>query len=160
MDDDVIQYARQKYNLLIGERMAERVKITIGTAYPLAQEQMMAIKGRNLITGLPESIEVSSVEIREALANSVNIIVETVRDSLDDTPPELVADLMEQGVALAGGGALLQGLDQRLSEETKMRVYVADDAMTCVAVGAGKVLEELDRLYKVLAGLQRGSTVH
>jgi rod shape-determining protein MreB len=160
MDEDIIQYARQKYNLLIGERMAERVKITIGSAYPLPQEQTMTLKGRNLITGLPESIEVSSVEIREALANSVNIIVETVRDAVDDTPPELVADLMEQGVALAGGGALLQGLDQRLSEETKMRVYVAEDALTCVARGAGKVLEDLDRLHAVLAGLQRGSTVH
>jgi rod shape-determining protein MreB len=90
----------------------------------------------------------------------VNIIVETVRDALDDTPPELVADLMEQGIAIAGGGALLQGLDERLSEETKMRVYVADDPMTCVARGAGRVLEDLDRLHKVLASLQRGSTVH
>jgi rod shape-determining protein MreB len=160
MDEDIIQYARQKYNLLIGERMAERVKVTIGSAYPLAQEQTMTVKGRNLITGLPESIEVSSVEIREALANSVSIIVETVRDALDDTPPELVADLMEQGIALAGGGALLQGLDERLSEETKMRVYVADDPMTCVARGAGAVLEDLDRLHTVLASLQRGSTVH
>lgn len=120
----------------------------------------MTIKGRNLITGLPESIEVSSVEVREALANSVNTIVETVRDALDDTPPELIADLMEQGIALAGGGALLQGLDERLSEETKMRVYVAEDAMTCVARGAGKILENPDRLFKVLASLQRGSTVH
>jgi rod shape-determining protein MreB len=160
MDEDIIQYARQKYNLLIGERMAERLKITIGSAYPLPQEQTMTLKGRNLITGLPESIEVSSVEIREALANSVNTIIEMVRDALDDTPPELVADLMEQGIALAGGGALLQGLDERLSEETKMRVYVADDPMTCVARGAGKVLEDLDRLHKVLASLQRGSTVH
>jgi rod shape-determining protein MreB len=160
MDEDIMQYARQKYNLLIGERMAERVKITIGSAYPLPQEQTMRIQGRNLITGLPESIEVSSVEIREALANSVNIIVETVREAIDETPPELIADLMEQGVVLAGGGALLQGLDRRLSEETKMRVYVADDAMTCVARGAGRILEDLDRLYPVLASLQRGSTVH
>jgi rod shape-determining protein MreB len=121
---------------------------------------MMSIQGRNLITGLPESIEVSSVEIREALSNSVNIIVETVREAIDETPPELIADLMEQGVVLAGGGALLQGLDRRLSEETKMRVYVADDAMTCVARGAGKILEDLDHLYTVLASLQRGSTVH
>jgi rod shape-determining protein MreB len=146
--------------MLIGERMAERVKITIGSAYPLPQEQTMAIQGRNLITGLPESMEVSSVEIREAIANSVAIIVETVRDALDETPPELIADLMEQGIALAGGGALLQGLDQRLSEETKMRVYVADEPMTCVARGAGKVLEDLDRLHTALSGLQRGSTVH
>jgi rod shape-determining protein MreB and related proteins len=160
MDEDIIQYARQKYNLLIGERMAERAKITIGSAYPLPQEQIMTIKGRNLITGLPESIEVSSVEVREALAGSVNIIVETVRESVDETPPELVADLMEQGIVLAGGGALLQGLAERLSEETKMRVYVAEDAMTCVARGAGKILEHLDRYNKVLANLQRGSTAH
>jgi rod shape-determining protein MreB len=160
MDEDIIQYARQKYNLLIGERMAERVKITIGSAYPLPQEQTMTLQGRNLISGLPESIEVSSVEIREALANSVGIIVETVREAVDETPPELIADLMEQGIALAGGGALLQGLDQRLSDETKMRVYVAEDAMTCVARGAGAILEDLDRLHTVLASLQRGSTVH
>lgn len=120
----------------------------------------MTIQGRNLITGLPESIEVSSVEIREALASSVSIIVETVREAVDETPPELIADLMEQGIAVAGGGALLQGLDQRLSEETKMRVYVAEDAMTCVARGAGKILEDLDRLHSVLASLQRGSTIH
>lgn len=160
MDEDIIQYCRQKYNLLIGERMAERVKMTIGSAYPLPQEKTITVKGRNLITGLPESIEVSSVEIREALANSVNIIVETLRDALDDTPPELVADLMEQGIVLAGGGALLQGLDERLSEETKMRVYVAEDALTCVARGAGLVLEDLDRYHKVLTDLQRGSTSH
>jgi rod shape-determining protein MreB len=160
MDEDIIQYARQKYNLLIGERMAERAKITIGSAYPLPQEQTMTLKGRNLITGLPESIEVSSVEVREALAGSVNIIVQTVRESVDETPPELVADLMEQGIVLAGGGALLQGLAERLSEETKMRVYVAEDAMTCVARGAGKILEHLDRYSKVLANLQRGSTAH
>ena len=160
LDDDIIQYARQKYNLLIGERMAERTKITIGSAYPLQKEQTMTVKGRNLITGLPESIEVSSVEVREALSGSVQLIVEMVREALDDTPPELVADLMEQGIALAGGGALLQGLAERLSEETKMRVFVADDPMTCVARGAGKVLEDLDRLHKVLASLQRGSTVH
>jgi len=160
LDDDLIQYARQKYNLLIGERMAERVKITIGSAYPLPKEQSMPLKGRNLITGLPESIEISSVEVREALANSVATIVEMVREALDDTPPELIADLMEQGIAIAGGGALLQGMAERLSEETKMRVFVADDPMTCVARGAGRVLEDLDRLQKVLASLQRGSTVH
>jgi rod shape-determining protein MreB len=140
--------------------MAERLKITIGSAYPLPQEQMMTIQGRNLITGLPEGVEVSSIEIREALANSVNIIVETVREAIDETPPELIADLMEQGIVLAGGGALLQGLDHRLSEEVKMRVYVAEDAMTCVARGAGRILEDLDHLHSVLASLQRGSTSH
>jgi len=155
MDEDIIQYARQKYNLLIGDRMAEKAKITIGSAYPLPEEQTMILRGRNLITGLPESIEVSSVEIREALSGSVDLIVDTVKSALDETPPELVADLMEQGIALAGGGALLQGLAERLSEETKMRVYVAEDPMTCVARGAGKILEELDILSKVLATTQR-----
>jgi rod shape-determining protein MreB len=155
MDEDIMQYARQKYNLLIGDRMAEKVKITIGSAYPLPEEQTMIMRGRNLITGLPESIEVSSVEIRDALSGSVGLIVDTVKSALDDTPPELIADLMEQGIALAGGGALLQGLAERLSEETKMRVYVVEDPLTCVARGAGKILEELDVLSKILATTQR-----
>ena len=115
----------------------------------------MTIRGRNLITGLPEALEVSSVEIREALSNPVNIIIDGVKSALDDTPPELVADLMEQGIVLAGGGALLQGLAERLSEETKMLVYVADDPMSCVARGAGRILEELDTLRKVLSSTQR-----
>jgi len=160
MDEDIINYARQKYNLLIGERMAEKVKIAIGSAYPLPEEQTMTIRGRNLITGLPQAIEVSSVEIREALAPSVEIIVDTVRDALDSTPPELVADLMENGITMAGAAAQLKGLAERLSEETRMRVYVAEEPMTCVARGAGKVLESLDILRKVLASTQRGSTRH
>jgi rod shape-determining protein MreB len=155
MDEAIMEYARTKYNLYIGERMAERVKITIGSAYPLEQEQTMILRGRNLVTGLPESVEVSSVEIREALRDSVQAIVDTVRATLDETPPELVADLMEQGIALAGGGALLQGLPERLTEEVKIRVYRVDDPMTAVARGAGKVLEELDTLRKVLASVER-----
>ena len=160
MDEDIIAYARQKYNLLIGERMAEKVKIAIGSAYPLPEEKTMVVRGRNLVTGLPDAVEVSSIEIREALSNSVNIIVNTVKEALDETPPELVADLMESGITLVGGGAQLQGLAERLSDETKMHVYVADDPMTCVARGAGKVLEDLDTLSKVLTSTQRGSTVH
>ena len=155
MDEDIMNYARQKYSLLIGERMAERIKMTIGSAYPLPEEKTMAMRGRNLITGLPDSVEVSSIEIREALSNSVNAIVEEVRSALDETPPELIADLMEQGITLAGGGALLQGLAERLSEETRMHVYVAEDAMTCVARGAGKVLEDFDAYRRVLALTQR-----
>ncbi|MGQ9715135.1 MAG: rod shape-determining protein [Anaerolineae bacterium] len=155
MDEAIMEYARTKYNLYIGERMAERVKITIGSAYPLEREQTMVLRGRNLVTGLPESVEVSSVEIREALRDSVQAIVDTVRAILDETPPELVADLMEQGIALAGGGALLQGLPERLTEEVKIRVYRVDDPMTAVARGAGKVLEELDTLHKVLASVER-----
>ena len=159
MDEDVMAYARQKYSLLIGERTAERIKMTIGSAYPLPEEKTMAMRGRNLITGLPDSVEVSSIEIREALSNAVNLIVEEVRSALDETPPELIADLMEQGVTLAGGGALLQGLTERLSEETRMHVYVADDAMTCVARGAGKVLEDFDTFRRVLALTQRNGRV-
>ena len=155
MDEDIMSYARQKYSLLIGERMAERIKITIGSAYPLPEEKTMAMRGRNLITGLPDSVEVSSIEIREALSSAVNVIVEEVRSALDETPPELIADLMEQGVTLAGGGALLQGLAERLSEETRMHVHVAEDAMTCVARGAGKVLEDFDTFRRVLASIQR-----
>jgi rod shape-determining protein MreB len=157
MDDDIVNYARQKYNLLIGHRMAERAKMTIGSAYPLPEEKTMPLRGRNLITGLPDSVEVSSIEIREALSGSVSLIVEAVRDTLDDTPPELISDLMEQGVCLAGGGAQLQGIAERLSEETKMHCYTAEDSMTCVARGAGRVLEDLDRLSKVLASLDRST---
>jgi rod shape-determining protein MreB and related proteins len=160
MNEDVINYARQKYNLLIGEQMAEAVKIEAGSAYPLDQERVVMLRGRNLITGLPESIDLSSVELREALRGSVNIIVDTLRQAIDETPPELISDLMEYGVALAGGGALLKGLAQRLSEETKMKVYVAEEPMSCVARGAGMVLENFDILNKTLASMQRGSTLH
>lgn len=156
MDEDIIEYARQKYNLLIGEQTAEKIKIAIGSAYPLAEEKTMILRGRNLITGLPEAIEVSSVEIREALGNSLGIIVDTLKDLLDETPPELIADLMERGIAMAGGGSLLQGIAERFSDETGIQVYVAEDPMTCVVRGAGKVLEELDTLHEVLASTQRG----
>ena len=158
MDDEIVNYARQKYNLLVGPRTAERIKMTIGSAYPLKEEKTMALRGRNLVTGLPDSIEVSSIEIREALSGAVALIVESVRDTLDQTPPELIADLMEQGICLAGGGAQLQGLAERLSEETRMHCYVAEDSMTCVARGAGRVLEELDRLEKVLTSMDRRAT--
>jgi rod shape-determining protein MreB len=157
MDEAIIQYARQKYNLFIGERMAEATKIAIGSAYPLEKEEAMLLRGRNLITGLPQSVEISSVEVREALTGPVGVIVQTVRDTLDDTPPELVADLMEHGICLVGGGALLKGLPERLMDETKMKVWVADDPLACVARGAGKVLEDLDNLSKVLASTQRAS---
>ncbi len=155
MDEDIVQYARQKYNILIGERMAERAKIEIGSAYPLPEEKTTTLRGRNLITGLPQAIEVSSVEIREAISGSLNVIVDAVKSALDETPPELVADLMEQGIALAGGVAQLRGIAERLTEETKMNVYVAEAPMTCVARGAGLVLEDLDSLSKILASTTR-----
>ena len=160
MDGDIINYAKQKYNLLIGEQTAEAVKIEAGSAYPLEPEMVVNLRGRNLITGLPEAIDVSSVELREALRPSVDIITDTLRQAIDETPPELIADLMAHGIALAGGGALLKGLAQRLSEETKMRVYVAEDPLSCVARGAGRVLENFDVLAPTLASMQRGSTLH
>jgi rod shape-determining protein MreB len=157
MDEDIVQYARQKYNLLVGERTAERVKIAIGSAYPLPEEKTMLLRGRNVVTGLPQAIDVSSVEIREALSRSVGIIVETIKEALDSTPPELVADLMESGICLAGGGALLKGLVERVSEETHMRAWAAEDALTCVARGAGKMLEELDLLRVLTVDMDRRS---
>lgn len=160
MDEEIMRYAREKYNLLIGQRMAERIKMAIGSAYPLPEEQSMTLRGRNLIAGLPEAVDISSVEVREALSSPVSMIVEELRAALEQTPPELIADLMEQGVTLAGGGALLKGLAERLSDETKMRVYVADDALTCVVRGGGIVLEHLDTLTHVLTTTQRRNSRH
>jgi rod shape-determining protein MreB len=150
LDEDIIAYMRQKYNLYIGEHMAEQVKMKIGSAYPMEEEMTMTVRGRNLVSGLPEAIEVSSIEIREALGSSLSIILDTIRETLDETPPELVSDLMETGICLAGGGSQLKGLTLRVSEETNMRAWLAEDSMTCVARGAGKVLEELDVLRDVL----------
>lgn len=155
MDESIINYARQKYNLLIGERTAEQAKIDAGSAYPLEEELMVTLRGRNLITGLPEAVDVSSVELREALSGPVSAIAQTVRDTIDETPPELISDLMQHGIVLSGGSSQLRGLDERLSEETKMQVRVAEDPMTCVARGAGMILEELDTLHKVLTDMQR-----
>lgn len=158
LDQDIIQYIRNKYNLLIGERMAEQVKVQIGSAYPLPQERTMTIRGRNLVTGLPEAIEVSSVEIREALSNSVQVIIDTIKDALDEVPPEIVADLIETGICLAGGSSQLAGLADRLKDELNLRVWLAEDPMTCVARGAGMVLENLPRFQTLLAPLDRGSS--
>ncbi|MCK6539195.1 MAG: rod shape-determining protein [Anaerolineales bacterium] len=160
MDQDVVQYLRNKYNLLVGEGIAEQIKWKIGSAYPLHPEKTMEVRGRNLVTGLPESIEVSSIEMREALAGSVQVIVETIRDALEEVPPEIVADLMDVGICLAGGGSLLQGLADRLTDELKLRVWVAEDPLTCVARGAGMVFEDFDGLSRYLVGLERGSTRH
>jgi rod shape-determining protein MreB and related proteins len=158
LDQDIITYIRNKYNLFIGERMSEQVKMQIGSAFPLPQEKTMVARGRNLVSGLPESIEISSVEIREAIAGSVQVIVDTIKDALDEAPPEIVSDLIETGVCLAGGGAQLLGLADRLSEELRLRVWVAEDSMTCVARGAGMVLEDLDRYAPFIVPLERNGS--
>lgn len=155
LDQDVAQFIRNKYNLFIGERMAEAVKITIGSAYPLPTEKTMLVRGRNLVTGLPEAIDVSSVEIREAISGSVRVIVDTIKDAIDESPPEILSDLIDMGVCLSGGGALLQGLAERLSDELRIRVWVAEDPMTCVARGAGLVLESLEQFSQFLTPLER-----
>jgi rod shape-determining protein MreB len=160
LDEDIIGYMRTKHNILIGEPTAEKIKVEIGSAYPLLQERTMTVRGRNLLTGLPAAVEVSSIEIREADAGSLNIIIDTIKDALDDTPPELVADLMESGICICGGGALLKNIAERISDEVNIRAYVADDPLTCVARGAVRVLEDYNNLRRLLVGLERGSTVH
>ena len=158
MDLDIVTYVRNKYNLLVGERTAEQVKIAIGSGYPLPTEKTTNVRGRNLVTGLPESIEISSVEIREALAGSIQVIVDTIKDALDEAPPEVVADLIETGICLAGGGSQLHGLVDRLADELKLRVWVADDPMTCVVRGAGMILENFDIYRDFLVPLDRSSS--
>jgi rod shape-determining protein MreB len=155
MDVDIVQYIRNKYNLLVGERIAEQVKWKVGSAFPLPVEQTTEVRGRNLVTGLPESIVVSSVEMREALTSSIQVIIDTVKDAMDEVPPEIIADLMEMGICLAGGGALLQGLSQRLAEELNLRVWVADEPLTCVVRGTGIVLDDFKNHTRFLVGLER-----
>lgn len=155
MDQDIINYIRNKYNLLIGERMAEQTKIDVGSAYPLESEKTRTIRGRNLVTGLPEQIEISSIEIREALNPSLQVIIDTIKDALDEVPPELGADLLDTGICMAGGSSQLQGLVQRLANELKMHVWMAEDPMTCVARGAGIILEDLDRFRHLLVEVDR-----
>ncbi|MEG0570714.1 MAG: rod shape-determining protein [Oscillospiraceae bacterium] len=150
-DIDIINYIKRKYNLLIGERTAENIKIEIGAAFPLEEELHMDIKGRNLINGLPENLSVCSDEIREALIDSLQEVLEAVRVTLEKTPPELAADIIDQGITLTGGGALLRGLDQLISKETGMNTYVAENPLDCVANGTGMVLENLDKLSSVFA---------
>jgi rod shape-determining protein MreB len=157
MDQDIINYIRNKYNLFIGERMAEDVKIQIGSAYPLETEKTMTIRGRNLVSGLPEALEISSIEIREALQPSLQVIIDTIKDALDEAPPEIGADLLDTGICMAGGSSQLQNLVQRLANELKMHVWLAEDPMTCVARGAGIVLEDLNRFQHLLVDVDRSS---
>ena len=153
MDQAVLQYIRNKYNILIGERMAEQVKIKIGSAFPLKEEKTITVRGRNLVSGLPETLEISSIEIRDALSSTVDAIVQAVRETIDDVPAEMVGDVIDNGICMSGGGSLLRGLDERLSEELRIRCYVAEDAMTCVARGAGLVLEDIDAYQHLLLQL-------
>lgn len=148
MDQNLIDYARRKYNLLLGERTAEMVKITIGSAFEGFEGEMF-MRGRDLKTGLPKSVAVSAAEVCEALFPSVKIITQTIKDAVEETPPELIADIMDRGIVLAGGASQLRGFDKHLARETEIPVRVADDPMTCVVRGAGAALENLELLRKV-----------
>jgi len=149
MDEAIISYLKKTYNLMIGETSAENIKIKIGSAYPLEEELVIEVKGRDLVAGLPKTLTVSSEEIREALSEPVSGILEAIRTTLERTPPELLADLIDRGLIMAGGGALLRGLDKLISEETGLPVHVADDPLTAVALGTGKVLDNLNVLKQL-----------
>jgi len=149
-NDAIIMYLKKNYNLLIGELTAEDIKINIGSAFPLEKELTMDVRGRDLVAGVPKTLKLSSVQVREALSETLDIVIEAVRQALERTPPELASDILERGIILTGGGALLRGLDKRLRQETNLPVNIADDPLTCVARGAGKVLEDFINYSKVL----------
>ncbi len=147
MDQAIIQYIKRKYNLLIGESTSEAIKMTIASAYPLEQETTIEVKGRDLVAGIPKTLTIGSEEIRMAIAEPLNAIVETVKVVLEQTPPELAADIVDRGIVLTGGGAQLKNLDVLLREETELPVTVADNPLTTVVLGSGKALDDL-RLYR------------
>jgi rod shape-determining protein MreB len=155
MNESIIMYLKKNYNLLIGELTAEEIKIKIGSAFPLEKELSMEIKGRDLVAGVPKNLKLSSVQVREALVEPIERIVEAVRQSLERTPPELASDILDRGIILTGGGALLRGMDRRLRQETNLPVVVADDPLTCVVRGTGKVLENMLQFAKVLMKSRR-----
>jgi rod shape-determining protein MreB len=155
MDEAIMLYLKKNYNLLIGERTAEEIKIKIGSAFPLDEEESMEIKGRDLVAGIPKTMKISSVQVREALSEPVDAIIEAVRQALEETPPELAADILDKGIIVTGGGALLKGMDRRLREETNLAINVAEDPLTCVVKGTGKVLEDMSHFSKVLIRSRR-----
>lgn len=156
MDEAIVNFARLKHNLLLGLPTAEEVKISIGSAAPLRQEKQMVVRGRDLGSGLPRSLKLNSVEVRETLSSVIQEIVASVKETLEETPPELVSDVLEHGLVLSGGGALLPGIDKIISEATRMPVWVADEPLTCVVRGCGKVLEDekLQERVRVVRGLK------
>jgi rod shape-determining protein MreB len=155
LDEAVIQYARRAYNLLIGERSAEEIKIAIGSAFPTREETAVDVRGRDLVSGLPRTVRMTSAEIREAIAEPVQAIVDAVKQTLERTPPELSADIVDRGIIMTGGGALLRGMDRLLAEETGMPVALTDDPLAAVVMGTGRVLEEIEILKKVLVTSRR-----
>lgn len=150
LDEAIVQYIKKEYNLMIGERTGEEVKINIGSAFAKSKEEKMAVRGRDLVTGLPKTLQITSTEIMDALKEPVGQIIEAIKYTLEKTPPELAADIMEMGIMLTGGGALLDGLDKLVRKETGMPVQIAESALDCVVLGTGKTIEEIETLKKVL----------
>jgi len=148
MDEAITNHLRKEYKLLIGQQTAEEVKLEIGSAWPLEEEAQAEVRGRDMLTGLPKTVVIGSEDVRRALDEPVSQILDAIRGTLDKTPPELAADIMDRGIVLAGGGALLQGLDQRLRQDTHMPVHVAESPLTCVAVGSGRSLEEFEAIHR------------
>ncbi len=149
MDEAILQYMKRKFNLLIGESTAEQIKIQIGTTCPSGENRKMEVKGRDLVAGVPKTVEITEADVKEALTEPVNAIVEAVKLTLERTPPELAADIVERGIVLAGGGALLRNLDVLLREETGLPVVIAENPLSCVVLGAGKLLDEIELLQRV-----------
>jgi len=155
LDQDIVNYIKRELNLAIGDTTAEQIKLQIGCAMPLMTEMTMEIRGRDLSDGLPRNIKITSTQIEEAMKESINKIVEIVKQTLEKTPPELASDIMEKGIVLAGGGALIKNLDKLLSIETEMPVYIAEEPLDCVVRGTGKTLEDLERLKTVLINARK-----
>ena len=155
LDEAIIQFVKKEFSVALGERTAEAIKLAVGSAFPTADEMIAEIKGRDLVSGLPQTIHVTSEEIRRALEEPVNAIIDAVKNTLDRCPPELSADIMDKGVVLTGGGALLKGLDERLKHETGMPIHIAEQPLSCVAIGSGKCLEEFEVLKRVLVSSNR-----
>jgi len=156
LDEAIVKYVQREYKLLIGSQTAEEVKLEIGSAAPMVEEAQCEIRGRDLVTGLPKTVVLSSQEVRVALEEPVNQIVDAIKSTLDKTPPELASDIMDRGIMLAGGGALLHRLDERIRHETEMPVHIAESPLTCVAVGSGKSLEEFDVLHRSARSQRQG----
>jgi rod shape-determining protein MreB len=155
MNEAIVQHFKRNYNLLVGENTAEHIKCTIGSAAPYNDKTTMSVRGRDVVAGIPKTVEISAIEAQEALAEAVNAIVEATKLCLERTPPELSADILDRGIVLSGGGALLKGLDERLRRETSLPIIVAEDPLTCVVRGSGKVLEDLNHYQKVLSRAKR-----
>ena len=149
LDESIVQYIKRKYNLLIGDMTAESIKITIGSVHPKGDTKTMEVKGRDLVAGIPKTLEITSDEIKEAMTETINAIVEAVRIALERTPPELAGEIVDRGIVLAGGGALLTGIDELLSQETGLPVMIADDPLSCVVMGSGRALDELALLKEI-----------